>query len=159
MLSPAVMISSCGLLLLALTPKLSRVIDRIRILNQEKLSIAKRQTLDDTDRYRLQSLQDQTEMLVYRARLLKNSNGLTLLAILFFVITSVLIGITYILNTDVVIIALVAFLSGMLLFLIGVGFAYWEIHTSHGTIIEEIETSKEMIHTLLQKFDAKSSPV
>ena len=35
MVAPAVMISACGLLLLSLTNKLGRVIDRIRDLNTE----------------------------------------------------------------------------------------------------------------------------
>lgn len=152
MLSPAVMISCCGLLLLSLVPKLGRVLDRIRLLNQEKISIAKTTSLNDTDKHRLESLLHQTEMLVYRAKLLKNSSGLTLLAILFFVITSVSIGMTFLFEVNIVILTLLSFLIGMLFVLVGVGFAYWEIHISHFTIIEEIETSKEMVFALLQKF-------
>lgn len=152
MLSPAVMISCCGLLLLSLVPKLGRVLDRIRLLNQEKISIAKTTSLNDTDKHRLESLEHQTEMLVYRAKLLKNSSGLTLLAILFFVITSVSIGMTFLFEVNIVILTLLSFLIGMLFVLVGVGFAYWEIHISHFTIIEEIETSKGMVFALLQKF-------
>ena len=152
MLSPAVMISCSGLLLLALTPKLGRVIDRIRLLNQEKTSIAKRQSLEDSDRNRIESIGFQTEMLVYRAQLLKRSSGATLLAILFFVITSVLIGISFVAEISFVTLTLITFLIGMVFVFGGVGFAYWEMHISHNTIKEEIEVSKSIVDNLLRKF-------
>jgi len=151
MLSPAVMISCSGLLLLALTPKLGRVIDRIRLLNQEKTAIARKPHLQDIDGDRLESIEHQTEMLVSRAQLLKRSSGATLLAILFFVITSGLIGISYVFRLNMVMLMLIAFMAGMFLVFAGVGFAYWEIRISHNTIKEEIEASKAIVSRLLQK--------
>jgi hypothetical protein len=151
MLSPAVMISCSGLLLLALTPKLGRVIDRIRLLNQEKTSIAKKTTLADIDTERLQSIEHQTDMLVSRAQLLKRSSGATLLAILFFVITSAFIGFSYIAGLHLVTITLIAFMAGMFFIFAGVGFAYWEIRISHNTIKEEIEVSRTIVSRLLDK--------
>lgn len=151
MLSPAVMISCSGLLLLALFPKLGRVIDRIRLLNQEKTSIAKKPNLQDTDRDRLESIEHQTEMLVSRAQLLKRSSGATLLAILFFVVTSGFIGISYVFGIHMVMFTLIAFMAGMLFVFAGVGFAYWEIRISHNTIKEEIEVSKAIVSRLLGK--------
>lgn len=151
MLSPAVMISCSGLLLLALTPKLGRVIDRIRLLNQEKTGIAKKSRLDDTDPDRLESIEHQTEMLVFRAQLLKRSSGATLLAILFFVITSAFIGFAYVSGLHLVTLTLIAFMIGMFFVFAGVGFAYWEIRISHNTIKEEIEASKTIVSRLLPK--------
>jgi hypothetical protein len=151
MLSPAVMISCSGLLLLALTPKLGRVIDRIRLLNQEKTGIAKQHELEDIDRERLLSIEHQTEMLVFRAQLLKRSSGATLLAILFFVITSALIGFSSILELNLVTPTLIAFLIGLFFVFAGVGFAYWEIRISHDTIQEEILASKSIVKRLLDK--------
>lgn len=151
MLSPAVMISCSGLLLLALTPKLGRVIDRIRLLNQEKTAIARKPGLQDIDRDRLESVEHQTEMLVSRAQLLKRSSGATLLAILFFVITSGFIGFSYVLGLNMVMLTLIAFMAGMFLVFAGVGFAYWEIRISNNTIKEEIEASKAIVARLLQK--------
>jgi len=151
MLSPAVMISCSGLLLLALTPKLGRVIDRIRLLNQEKMSIAKKRSLEQIERERLESIEHQTRMLVHRAQLLKKSSGATLLAILFFVITSVLIGISFVAKINVVTLTLVTFLVGMIFVFGGVGLAYLEIRISHDTIKEEIEASKSIVNKLFQK--------
>jgi hypothetical protein len=151
MLSPAVMISCSGLLLLALTPKLGRVIDRIRLLNQEKTGLAKKTTRADIDDERLQSIEHQIEMLVSRAQLLKRSSGATLLAILFFVITSGFIGFSYVSGLHLVTMTLLAFMVGMFFVFAGVGFAYWEIRTSHNTIKEEIEVSKAIVTRLLEK--------
>lgn len=152
MLSPAVMISCSGLLLLALTPKLGRVIDRIRLLNQEKMNIARKASLAAIDEERLESVEHQTNMLVYRAQLLKRSSGATLLAILFFVITSVFIGISFMARMDITTFVLVTFLVGMVFIFAGVGFAYWEIRISHETIKEEIDASQSIVKMLSRKF-------
>jgi len=151
MLSPAVMISCSGLLLLALTPKLGRVIDRIRLLNQEKMSIARKSQVDDIEEERLDSIEHQIGMLLYRAQLLKRSSGATLLAILFFVITSVLIGISFVTKINVVTLTLITFLVGMIFVFGGVVFAYMEIRISHNTIKEEIETSRSIAGRLFKK--------
>jgi hypothetical protein len=151
MLSPAVMISCSGLLLLALTPKLGRVIDRIRLLNQEKTGIAKKASLVDIEKERIQSIEHQIEMLVFRAQLLKRSSGATLLAILFFVVTSAVIGLSYVSGLHLVTLTLIAFMAGMFFVFAGVGFAYWEIRISHNTIKEEIEVSRTIVDRLLHK--------
>ncbi len=151
MLSPAVMISCSGLLLLALTPKLGRVIDRIRLLNQEKMNIARKPSMEPMENERLESIEHQTGMLVYRAQLLKKSSGSTLLAILFFVITSVLIGISVIAEVNIVTLTLITFLIGMVFIFGGVGFAYLEIRISHNAITEEIEASGSIVKKLFQK--------
>jgi hypothetical protein len=145
------MISCSGLLLLALTPKLGRVIDRIRLLNHEKTSIARKPCLEDIDQNRIESIEFQTEMLVCRAQLLKRSSGATLLAILFFVVTSVLIGISFVMKVGFVTLTLITFLIGMVFILGGVSFAYWEMHISHNTIKEEIEASRSIVDNLLKK--------
>ena len=151
MLSPAVMISCSALLLLTLTPKLGRVIDRIRLLNQEKTSIAKKKALMDVDRERLHSIEHQIEMLFFRAQLLKRSSGATLLAILFFVVTSAMIGFAYVSGLHLVTLTLIAFMTGMLFVFVGVGFAYWEIRISHNATKEEIEVSRTIVSRLLNK--------
>jgi hypothetical protein len=151
MLAPAVMISCCGLLLLSLTPKLSRVLDRIRLLNQEMIGIAKSTGLGDPEHHRIESIQEQINMLVYRAQLLKTSSGLTLLGILFFVVTSVFVGMTFVITVRVGFVTLVSFLVGMICVVIGVGFAYWETHISHFTIKNEIKTSADIVAMLLKR--------
>jgi len=98
-----------------------------------------------------ESIEFQTEMLVCRAQLLKRSSGATLLAILFFVVTSVLIGISFVMKVGFVTLTLITFLIGMVFILGGVSFAYWEMHISHNTIKEEIEASRSIVDNLLKK--------
>lgn len=151
MLTPAVMISCSALLLLSLIPRLSRVIDRIRLLNQEKTTLAKKRKMDAIDQERIGSIEHQSMMLIYRAKLLKRSSGATLLAISLFVITSVLIGLAFALRVNMVTLTIGAFLLGMFFVLGGVAAAYWEIRISHNTIREEIEGSRMIVAQLLKK--------
>lgn len=148
MLAPAVMISCCGLLLLTIVPKLGRIIDRIRLLNAEKIRLTENPGRDEAERQRTESLDYQTRMLTHRAELLKHSSGMLLLAILFFVVTSILLGGSFLAGADMASLILLAFLFGLVSVLGGVGFAYWEIRISHSTIVEEIETTKEIVRTL-----------
>jgi hypothetical protein len=115
------------------------------------IGIAQKTTLGDPEHHRIESIQDQISMLVYRAQLLKTSSGLTLLGILFFVITSVFVGITFVVAVKVGFITLVSFLIGMICVVIGVGFAYWETHISHFTIKNEIKTSDDIVMMLLKR--------
>jgi hypothetical protein len=149
MLAPAVMISCCGLLLLSIIPKLGRIIDRIRVLNGEKIGIADKSSRDDADRQRLESLDHQNKMLTHRAQLLKTSTGMLLVAVIFFVVTSILLGIAILAKADLANLVLGAFLLGLLAVFGGVAFAYWEIRISHATILEEIDATEHMVRTLM----------
>ena len=151
MLAPSVMISCSALLLLSLIPRLSRVVDRIRILNQEKIAIARKPKRDEIEQERFDSIEHQGILLLSRARLLKRSSGATLLAIFLFVTTSVLIGISFALKVNLVTLTLGVFLVGMVIILAGVGFAYLEIRISHDTIKEEIEASSTIVGRLIGK--------
>ncbi len=140
MIAPAVMISCCGLLQLALISKLGRVIDRIRILNSELRTIKNK--LDST---RKTSIERQIAMLVDRALLLKHSSTALFLAIFFFVLTSFGIGLFTFWERLGTRLALICFIIGMICLLLGVLYAYWEIRSSHKTIVEEIRETAEII--------------
>ena len=88
MLSPAVMISACGLILLTLVPRLGRVIDRIRLLSAEKREIQK---VEGSSK-RIQVIDQQIKILLKRSQLLKLSSQFLFFAILLFVVCSILIG-------------------------------------------------------------------
>jgi 1,4-dihydroxy-2-naphthoate octaprenyltransferase len=134
MIAPAVMISSCGLLLMALVSKLGRVIDRIRILNAELRTLG-----DELTDLRKASIKRQIEMMVYRALILKRSSSALFLAILFFILTSFGIGLSVFWQSLGNHLALVFFIIGMICLLLGAFYAYWEIRVSHTTILEEIK--------------------
>jgi len=142
MIAPAVMISCCGLLQLALISKLGRVIDRIRILNSEL-----RMTINKLDSGRKISIEKQIAMLIYRALLLKRSSGALFLAIFFFVLTSLGIGLYRFAEKFGSHLALFSFIVGMICLLVGVLYAYWEIRNSHKIIIEEIRETAEDVST------------
>jgi hypothetical protein len=140
MIAPAVMISCCGLLLLALIGKLGRIIDRIRILNTEL-----RETKEKKDSTRKISIERQIAMLVHRALLLKRSTSALFLAIFFFVLTSFGIGLYTFFEQWGSHLALLFFIIGMVCLLLGVLYAYWEIRNSHTTILEEIKETADLI--------------
>ena len=134
MIAPAVMISSCGLLIMALVSKLGRVIDRIRILNAELRALG-----DELTQPRKESIKRQIEMMVYRALILKRSSAALFLAILFFILTSFGIGLSVFSQSIGNHLALILFVIGMLCLLLGSFYAYWEIRVSHSTILAEIK--------------------
>ena len=72
MLAPALMISACGLLLLGINNKYSLVVNRIRLLNEEKrrlLSKIAEGKHSTDDNIRVESAAVQINALVYRAKL------------------------------------------------------------------------------------------
>jgi hypothetical protein len=132
MVAPAVMISACGLLLLGLTNKLGRIVDRIRDLNAEDRTVA-----PGTDPVRHQSIHNQIDQLVRRADLLKRSSGLLYLGVIFFVVTSLCIGLS---NLTIVFkyLMLMIFVAGLVLVGWAGVLAYWEMHISHQVVVEEV---------------------
>jgi hypothetical protein len=77
MLAPGIMISACGLLLLGMNNKYSLVVNRIRLLNEERRKAIHKTTEDKDFNYqenqRLQSISMQISRLVYRVGLVRNA--------------------------------------------------------------------------------------
>lgn len=125
-LAPAVMINACGLLLLATSNKYSSVLNRIRLLNDEKRKMFRKagdKNFEETQR--LESLARQIEHLMRRAMLVRNAVMCYTGAIALFIITSLLIGFSFLLKgfqSDSVI--MIAFLVGMTAILAGVIFSF-----------------------------------
>ena len=95
MVSPAVMVSACGLLLLGLGNRYARVVDRIRWFADEIRQLQKpgaQSTPEDSAR--LQVLNVQLPDLFRRGRLLRNAMLFCHTAICFFVVCSFLIPLT-----------------------------------------------------------------
>lgn len=90
-LAPAVMISSSALLLLGFQTKFSNLASRFRTLNHELRELKKSPRQEDWQKERFESLGLQVNHLFQRATHVKNAILLTYGAILFFVLTSVLI--------------------------------------------------------------------
>jgi hypothetical protein len=132
-LAPAVMINACGLLLLATSNKYSSVLNRIRLLNDEKRKLFKKageKNFEET--MRLESLSRQIDRLILRARLVRNSVMCYTGGIALFIVTSLLIGTGFLIHgfesgTAIII----AFLAGVVTVLIGVVFTFLDAKTGY----------------------------
>ena len=142
MLAPGLMISACGLLLLGMNNKYSLVVNRIRLLNEERRRVlAKAADRDFTyeENVRLESISLQIEKLTLRVKLVRNAVLSYTIAVALFVVTSLLIGIQYfaVLNFNVLI--TIIFLLGMLSVLAGVLYAAYETKEGYNIIQLEVK--------------------
>ena len=145
MLAPGLMISACGLLLLGLNNKYSLVVNRIRILNEEKRRFVNKSAEKDfsyEDTVRLESISRQISALFFRVKLVRNSVLSYTIAVALFVVTSLLIGIQYLFDfQSLSYLMTTLFLLGMLSVLIGVIYAAQE--TIEGYKIIRLEVKSE----------------
>ncbi len=93
MITPAVLISACGSLILSSSTRLSRVVDRVRALSDRFEELANEKSDEAFIRERRAMILNQLDILTSRARLLQRSITLFYLALGIFVATSVSIGI------------------------------------------------------------------
>jgi len=140
-LAPGVMISACGLLLLGINNKFTSVLNRIRILTEEKRKIihnaAEREILTH-EIQRSESITRQVAGLLVRAQLIRNSVFCYLCAVGLFVITSLLIGADYFVPMlQLHYLILGTFLGGMVVVFVGVIFGV--LDTTKGFNIVKFE--------------------
>jgi hypothetical protein len=143
MLAPAVMISACGLLLLAMNNKYSMVMGRIRTLAREKRDFSRQSQeieLTGLDRERLENIQQQLGLLAHRIKLVRNAVLSYSSAVGIFVLNSILIGLPFIFkNFTTEGISVFCFLLGMALVLVGVYFAAHEAWEGYKVIKIELK--------------------
>ena len=133
MVTPAVMISACGLLLLSISNKLARIVDRTRELNSEDRSLA-----PDVDAVRRLSIRNQIDLLLRRALLLRNACGLLYLAVAVFALTSLCVGLSRAARLFEVLMLVLSVVGLATVVWAGI-LAYLEIRLSHHAISEEIK--------------------
>jgi len=137
MLAPGIMISACGLLLLGMNNKYSLVVNRIRLLKEEK---RKSQEAKGKDEQRHSTLELQIKKLFYRISLVRNAVFSYSMAVAFFIISSVLIGIDQsvdVNNLNSMIIGF--FLVGMIFVFAGIIFAAIEVWRGYQIVKIEVE--------------------
>jgi len=131
MLAPGIMISACGLLLLGMNNKYSLVVSRIRALADEKRKLItppKHGNLNAVEVNRLNNINLEIELFAFRVVLVKKAVTSYYIAVAFFILSSLLIGLNFVIEMKVTyIIALISFLSGMISVVIGVYYAALEI--------------------------------
>jgi len=146
MLAPGIMISACGLLLLAMNNKYSLVVNRIRLLNEEKRRLimkAGEREFSYEENIRLNILAMQLSALGFRVKLVRNSVVANTVAVAFFVLTSLCIGLEYLLaNENLNYVVTFLFLAGMLTVLAGVIYAAYESIKGYEIIRFEVKTEE-----------------
>ena len=146
MLAPGIMISACGLLLLGMNNKYSLVVNRIRLLNEEKrkfFSKAGAHDLQYEESVRLESISMQLKELEFRVKLVRNAVLAYTVAVAFFVLTSLFIGAEYVSGSDnISVLVTILFLLGMLLVLVGVIYAAYETKKGFEIIHLEIKVDE-----------------
>ena len=140
LLAPAIMISSCGLILLGLQNKYSNIIDRIRELNEERRRLGLMESLDPNQERRMRSLTAQIEKLLVRARLDRNGILSLYLAILSFILTSLLIAPAYFGSFALITLSIMTFVAGIGLVLVGVIYVALEVINSYKVVKYEVES-------------------
>ena len=143
-LAPAVMITGVALLLLTFNTRHSSLVNRIRLLDDEKRQINRTMTAsgkeDASEAIRLRSISSQLKLLLPRLAYVRNGMLCHLVAVLFFVLTSFSIGLERLsppaglAQTAIS----VTFTLGMLHVLIGVMFLALEIFVSFRVIVVEV---------------------
>ena len=139
MLAPGVMISACGLLLLGMNNKYSLVVNRIRLLNEEKRKIFSHKNKKEEESNRLSNIELQISHLIQRISLVRNAVFGYSIAIALFIVSSVLIGIT--INSksaafDWLIVSF--FYAGMFAVFVGIIFAAIEVWKGYRIVKIEI---------------------
>ena len=146
MLAPGLMISACGLLLLGMNNKYSLVVNRIRLLNEERRKVLRK--IDDPEfssreNIRIESITRQLQILTYRVKMVRNAVLAYTIAVALFVVTSLLIGLGYLFDiTRLNSFITTLFLLGMVSVLCGVIFAAYETYKGYEIVKYELESEE-----------------
>lgn len=145
LLAPAVGISAVGLLLLALNNRYSVIINRIRLLNEERRRYLKilgtGKDLEYADNVRFMSIISQSKELLARSRAVRNAILCMQGAIALFVLTSVGIGVNLLVTSALMqLLPLGIFVLGMLFVFVAVVYAATEVHRSFKSVLLEVKT-------------------
>jgi hypothetical protein len=146
MLAPGLMISACALLLLGMNNKYSLIVNRIRLLNEERRKVLRK--IDDPEfsyqeNIRFESISTQLAKLAYRVKLVRNAVLFYTIAVALFVITSLLIGFSYLFDmTRMNSFITSLFLLGMISVLGGVIYAAYETWKGYEIVKYEVESDE-----------------
>ena len=128
MLAPGIMISACGLLILGMNNKYSLIINRIRLLDEElrRLSYPEKELLPH-QKERMVNINEQLGLFHLRVFFVRNTVVLYSVAVAFFILTSILIGVQMGTGLNFELVAVISFLLGMISVLAGIIFAVKEV--------------------------------
>ncbi len=139
LLAPGLMISACGLLLLGMNNKYSLVVNRIRLLTEEKRKIFHQEKIDEIDSNRLSNIELQISHLIGRISLVRDAVFSYSLGVALFIVSSVLIGLTINIRTATFHWLIVAFFyAGLFAVFVGIIFATIEVWKGYRIVKIEI---------------------
>jgi len=139
MLAPGLMISACGLLLLSMNNKYSMVVNRIRLLEDEKRRLSGK-TLQDADKERFNNVNMQLKKFAFRVKLVRNAVLSYSTAVAFFIVASLTIGLQFMLSSrDISGVVILLFLAGMLSVFVGIISAAMEMRMGYQIISIELD--------------------
>lgn len=93
MITPAVLISASGTLVLSTSNRLTRVVDRVRTLAKEAQAMGREPASEEHEKHRA-TIARQLKMLTERVSLLRSAMTVLYAAIGLFILTSITIGVT-----------------------------------------------------------------
>jgi hypothetical protein len=135
---PIIVISACGLLCLAFYNRLSGLVSRLRIFHRERLKeqeeLGRQRASDQPDpatmmlhQEMLEALEVQSKHVIHRAHLIRRGLSCFLLTIACLSVCSLVLGLS-VLWPRLIVAAVVFFISGMTLLVVGVIFAMQELY-------------------------------
>ena len=145
-LAPALGISATALLLLSLQNRYSLIINRIRLLNEERrefsLKLVEKNELGYNENIRHISVLNQIQKMLERCREVRNAIILIQISILLFVATSVFIALSLFVHSTLLgYLPLLSFVTGMIFVLAGVTFSARDVLNSYK--VTEIEVKAD----------------
>ncbi len=143
-LSPAVMISSSAFFLSGLNARHSTLVNRVRLLNDEKRKLVKELVrhgeLEYTENVRFISIKNQLDILVRRVWYIRNAMLCHIIAAMFFVLTSFMIALNIFFKTSFIReTPLYLFIVGLFFVFLGVCFLGLDVLTSYRVILIEVK--------------------
>lgn len=141
-LTPALMISACGLLLLGLNNRYAIVISRIRMLNDEKRrKLADPEGIDReyVDALRFESVLQQIPALLVRANHLRRALMFLWGGVICYLFSSILLGFGLFFGLDAASVAVWVFMFGLVSAVAGVVFALFDITLAYRVLRLEVE--------------------
>ena len=152
--TPVVLISACGLVLLALYNRLGAILVRIRAFHQQKIELLENADNGDDQVMLLKMLDSQISKVTFKAKTIQNGLYCLLSAILAFLICS-LLGATTVLHKSLGVVALGMHVVGLCLFLAGIGLAIRELTLS----LVPLEEENAFLEVLTIQHLARSRPI
>lgn len=138
--TPVVLISACGLIILALYNRLSAILGRIRAFHQQKIELFESRGRKSTrdSHVLLELINSQIVKVTVKAKMIQKGLFCLLAACLAFLSCSFFSGVSAF-HEDLAIVAVIAHLFGLILFACGLGWAIRELVHSLAPLEEESE--------------------